>query len=124
MADQVADKVEKVLQEVPYADKIKSFSHPGETTILFQVKDSAPPSEVGNIFYTVRKRVNDFRSQLLMGIQGPFFNDDFGDTYGVIYAMSAKGYSPKEIRDFVVNIRQSLLRVKDVGKVEIYGLQN
>lgn len=124
MADQVADKVEKVLQEVPYADRIKSFSHPGETTILFQVKDSSPPTEVGNIFYTVRKKVNDFKSQLPIGIQGPFFNDDFGDTYGVIYAMSAKGFSPAEIRDFAVKIRQRLLRVKDVGKVDIYGLQD
>lgn len=124
MADQVADKVEKILQEVPYADKIKSFSHPGETTILFQVKDSSPPSEVGNIFYTVRKKVNDFKSELPIGIQGPYFNDDFGDTYGVIYALSAKGFSPAEIRDFTVLVRQRLLRVKNVGKVNVYGLQD
>lgn len=124
MANQVADKVEKILQEVPYADKIKSFSHPGETTILFQVKDSSPPSEVGNIFYTVRKKVNDFKSELPIGIQGPYFNDDFGDTYGVIYALSAKGFSPAEIRDFTVLVRQRLLRVKNVGKVNVYGLQD
>ena len=124
MADQVADKVEKILQEVPYADKIKSFSHPGETTILFQVKDSSPPSEVGNIFYTVRKKVNDSKSELPIGIQGPYFNDDFGDTYGVIYALSAKGFSPAEIRDFTVLVRQRLLRVKNVGKVNVYGLQD
>ena len=124
MADQVADKVEKILQEVPYADKIKSFSHPGETTILFQVKDSSPPSEVGNIFYTVRKKVNDSKSDLPIGIQGPYFNDDFGDTYGVIYALSAKGFSPAEIRDFTVLVRQRLLRVKNVGKVNVYGLQD
>jgi len=124
MSDQVADKIEKILQEVPYADKIRSFSHPGESTIIFQVKDSSPPKDVANIFYTVRKKINDSRSVLPVGVQGPFFNDDFGDTYGVIYAMSAKGYTPAEVRDFTVYVRQRLLQVKDVGKVDIYGLQD
>jgi len=124
MADQVADKIEKILQEVPYADKIRSFSHPGESTIIFQVKDSSPPKDVANIFYTVRKKINDSKNVLPVGVQGPFFNDDFGDTYGVIYAMSAKGYSPAEVRDFTVYVRQRLLQVKDVGKIDIYGLQD
>lgn len=123
VADQVTNKIERTLQEVPSIDKIRSFSHPGESMIIFFVKDSTPAKDIPNLFYTVRKKVSDSRSYLPMGINGPYFDDDFGDTYGVIYAMSAKGYKPNEVRDFTTYVRQRLLQVKDVGKVNIYGLQ-
>ncbi len=124
VSDQVTNKIERTLQEVPSIDKIRSFSHPGESMIIFFAKDSTPAKEIPNLFYTVRKKVNDSKSYLPMGVQGPYFDDDFGDTYGVIYAMSAKGYTPREVRDFTTQIRQRLLQVKDVGKVNVYGLQD
>jgi multidrug efflux pump subunit AcrB len=124
VSDQVTNKIERTLQEVPSIDKIRSFSHPGESMVIFFAKDSTPAKEIPNLFYTVRKKVNDSKSYLPMGVQGPYFDDDFGDTYGVIYAMSAKGYTPREVRDFTTQIRQRLLQVKDVGKVNVYGLQD
>ena len=124
MAEQVADKVERTLQEVPNADKIRSYSKPGETTILFQVKDSTRAAEVSNIWYTVRKKVGDIRGTLPAGVQGPFFNDEFGDVFGVIYALEADGFSDAEVKSFADDVRQKLLRVPDVNKVELMGVQD
>ena len=123
VAEQVTDRLERTLQEVPYADKIRSYSKPGESVIIFQIQDSSPASEVSQVWYTVRKKIGDMKALLPPGVQGPVFNDDFGDTYGVIYAMQAPGYSARDLRDYALQVRQSLLRVDDVGKVEIYGLQ-
>jgi len=78
VAEQVTDKLERTLQEVPYADKIRSYSKPGESQITLELKDNSSPSEVANVWYTVRKKINDMRYQLPAGVQGPFFNDDFG----------------------------------------------
>ncbi len=124
MADQVTDKVERTLQEAPYVDKIRSYSKPGETLILLQVKDSAPPKEMQQIWYTVRKKVGDMRGTLPSGVLGPFFNDDFGDVYGSLYALSADGFTYEELRDEADRVRQQLLKVKDVNKVEIFGVQD
>ncbi len=124
MAEQVADKIERTLQEVPNADKIRSFSKPGETTILFQVKDSTRGTDVSNTWYTVRKKVGDMRFSLPNGVQGPFFNDEFGDVYGVIYALQADGFSDAEVKTVADEVRQKLLQVKDVNKVELFGVQD
>ena len=124
MAEQVADKVEHTLQEVPNADKIRSYSKPGESTILFQVKDSTKASDVANTWYTVRKKVGDIRATLPAGVQGPFFNDEFGDVFGVIYALEADGFSDAEVKSFADDVRQKLLRVTDVNKVELMGVQD
>ncbi|MES2952635.1 MAG: efflux RND transporter permease subunit, partial [Pseudomonadota bacterium] len=124
MAEQVTDKIERTLQEVPNADKIRSFSKPGESTILFQVKDSTHATDVANIWYTVRKKIGDIRQTLPLGVQGPFFNDEFGDVYGVIYALEADGFSDAEVKTFADDVRQKLLRVTDVNKVELFGVQD
>jgi multidrug efflux pump len=125
VAEQVTDKIERTLQEVPYADIIRSYSKPGESQIIFQIKDSSKPSEVANVWYTVRKKVGDMRFSLPGGIQGPFFNDEFGDVYGVIYALEAdSGYSYAEVKTFADDVRQQLLRVPDVAKVELFGVQD
>jgi len=124
MAEQVTDKIERTLQEVPNADKIRSYSKPGETTILFQVKDSTRGSDVANTWYTVRKKVGDMRQTLSGGVQGPFFNDEFGDVYGVIYALQADGFSDAEVKVFADDVRQKLLKVADVNKVQLYGVQD
>ncbi|WP_287804116.1 efflux RND transporter permease subunit [Diaphorobacter sp.] len=124
VAEQVTDKIERTLQEVPYADKIRSYSKPGESQIIFELKDSSKPAEVANIWYQVRKKVGDMRYQLPGNIQGPFFNDEFGDVYGVIYALQGEGFSYAELKDFADDVRQQLLRVKDVAKVEQFGVQD
>jgi multidrug efflux pump len=124
VAEQVTDKIERVLQEVPYADKIRSYSKPGESQIIFQIKDSSRPGEVANVWYTVRKKIGDMRFQLPAGVQGPFFNDDFGDVYGVIYALESDGFNYAELKTFADDVRQQLLRVQDVAKVELFGVQD
>ena len=124
MAEQVTDKIEKTLQEVPDADKIRSYSKPGESLILFQLKDSTRASDVPNTWYTVRKRVGDMAANLPPGVRGPFFNDDFGDVYGVIYALESDGFSGADVKVFADDVRQQLLRVPDVNKVELFGAQD
>ena len=124
VAEQVADRIEKTLQEVPYADKIRSYSKPGEALILFQLKDSSPPVEVQQSWYTARKKVGDMRGTLPQGVVGPFFNDEFGDVFGVIYALQGDGFSPADKKQVADRVRQQLLRVKDVNKVELFGVQD
>ena len=123
VAEQVTDKIEKTLQEVPYADKIRSYSKPGESLTIFQLKDSAPPKDVSNSWYQARKRIGDMRATLPAGVIGPVFNDDFGDVYGSIFALQADGFSREEVRVQAEQVRQRLLRVPDVAKVEIFGAQ-
>ncbi|MGA0612725.1 efflux RND transporter permease subunit [Caldimonas sp. KR1-144] len=123
MAEQVTDKIERTLQEVPYADKIRSYTKPGESLTIFQLKDSSPPKEVANVWYLTRKKIGDMRGQLPQGVLGPFFNDEFGDVYGSIYALSADGFSDEELRQKAEDVRSRLLRVKDVAKVELFGVQ-
>ncbi len=124
VAEQVTDKLERTLQEVPYADKIRSYSKPGESQIIFQIKDSSKASEVANVWYAVRKKIGDMRGSLPGGVQGPFFNDDFGDVYGVIYALEADGFDYAELKTAADEVRQQLLRVPDVAKVELFGVQD
>ena len=124
VAEQVTSKLERTLQEVPYADKIRSYSKPGESQIIFQVRDNSPPREVSNLWYVVRKKIGDIRFTLPATVQGPFFNDEFGEVYGVIYALETDGFSPEEQRVMAESVRQQLLRVKDVAKVELFGVQD
>src|SRR5574343_432963 len=124
VAEQVTDKIERTLQEVPFADKISSYSKPGESQVIFQLRDSSRPQDVANLWYTVRKKVGDMRYTLPQGVQGPFFNDEFGDVYGVIYALQAQGFSYAELKTLADDVRQQLLRVPDVAKVELFGAQD
>jgi multidrug efflux pump subunit AcrB len=123
MAEQVTDKIEKTLQQVPYADKIRSYTKPGESLTIFQIKDSSPPKEVSNVWYEVRKKIGDMRATLPQGVIGPMFNDEFGDVYGTIYALSGDGYSLEDLRVQAEAVREQLLRVPDVAKVELFGVQ-
>ena len=124
MAEQVTDKLERTLQEVPYADKIRSYSKPGESQIIFQIKDSSKASEVANVWYNARKKIGDMKGTLPGGVQGPFFNDEFGDVYGVIYALESDGFNYAEVKTFADDVRQQLLRVPDVSKVALFGAQD
>ncbi|TNF60583.1 MAG: efflux RND transporter permease subunit [Burkholderiales bacterium] len=123
VAEQVSDRIERTLQEVPYADIIRSYAKPGEALVIFQLRDSSPPDEVPQIWYTVRKKIGDMRGTLPQGVVGPFFNDEFGDVFGVIYALQGEGYTPAEKREVADEVRQRLLRVPDVSKVELFGVQ-
>jgi multidrug efflux pump subunit AcrB len=123
MAQQVTDKLERKLQETPYVDKIRSFSKPGETTIILEIRESTPPKEVAPTWYQVRKKIGDIAWSLPAGVIGPFFNDEFGDTYGSIFALSGDGFTYAEMRDYADFVRQQLLNVPLVAKVEQFGVQ-
>ena len=123
MAEQVTDKLERAAQEAPYADVIRSYTKPGESVTILQIKDSSPPGEVKNVWYQVRKRIGDIRGTLPQGVAGPFYNDDFGDVYGSIYALEADGFSDEELRQYAERVRGQLLKVPDVAKVELFGVQ-
>jgi multidrug efflux pump len=122
--EQITDKLEKKLQEAPNVDVIRSYSKPGESFVFFQMKDSAPPSAVPETWYQVRKKIGDIRQTLPAGIQGPFFNDEFGDVYGNIYALTGEGFSYADLKKYGDRIRAELLRVPDVAKVEFFGEQD
>jgi multidrug efflux pump subunit AcrB len=124
MAEQVTDKLEKTLQETPYVDKIRSYSKPGETLIILELRESTPPKEVQGVWYQVRKKIGDMRHTLPGGVQGPFFNDEFGDTFGSIFALSGDGFSMAEVKQYADFVRQQLLAVPTVSKVELYGVQD
>ena len=124
VAEQVTDKLEKKLQETPFIDKIRSYSKPGETLIIIELRESTPPKEVPQTWYQVRKKIGDIRPTLPSGVQGPFFNDEFGDTYGSIFALAADGFTYAEVKDYADFVRQQLLGVPSVAKVELYGVQD
>jgi multidrug efflux pump subunit AcrB len=124
MAEQVTDKLEKKLQETPDIDEISSYSKPGETTIILKLRESAPPKEVAQSWYQVRKKIGDIRGTLPPGVQGPFFNDEFGDTFGSIFALSGDGFTYAEMKDYADFVRQQLLGVPLVSKVELFGVQD
>ncbi|MET3133171.1 multidrug efflux pump [Oxalobacteraceae bacterium GrIS 1.11] len=124
MADQVTDKLEKKLQETPYIDEISSYSKPGETLIILKLRESAPPKETTAAWYQVRKKIGDIRGTLPPGVVGPFFNDEFGDTYGSIFALSGDGFSYAEMKEYADFVRQQLLNVPLVAKVELFGVQD
>lgn len=124
LAEQVTDKLERVLQEAPYADKIRSYSKPGKSQIIFQIKYSSRAADVSDVWYSVRKKINDMRYTLLSRIQGPFFNYEFGDVFGLINAIEGPSFSDSEKKIFADDVRQKLLRVKDVSKVELFCVQD
>ncbi|MEN9435141.1 MAG: hypothetical protein RLZZ422_2730, partial [Pseudomonadota bacterium] len=124
MEDQVMNRIEKVVMESPYVDTLKSYAQPGTATITVIGADNAPPSEVPNLFYQIRKRVQDMAYTLPQGVIGPSFNDEFGDTFGNIYALTGEGFSMAQLRDTADGIRKELLRTPDVAKVLLIGEQS
>ena len=123
-AREVTDRLEKALQSLQWIDYISSYTKPGEATLMVQLKDQTPPSAVPDQWYQVHKKISDIRHTLPLGTQGPFFNDEFGDVYAVIYAFTSDGFSYRELRDTVESVRSELLRVRNVGKVDLIGVQN
>ncbi len=123
-AKQVTDRLEKPLESLQYIDFVSSYTKPGEATLMVNLRDSTPPSAVPDQWYQVRKKIGDIRGQLPTGAIGPFFNDDFGDVYGVVYALTSDGFSYRELRDQAEFMRAELLRVAGVGKVDLIGVQD
>ncbi|WP_268799894.1 efflux RND transporter permease subunit [Pseudomonas huanghezhanensis] len=124
VARQVTDRVEKKLMETGDYERIVSFSRPGESQVTFVARDSLVSAKLPELFYQIRKKIGDIRQALPVGVQGPFFNDEFGTTFGNIYALTGQGFDYAVLKDYADRIQIQLQRVKDVGKVELIGLQD
>nr|WP_180203273.1 efflux RND transporter permease subunit [Pseudomonas sp. SbOxS1]NYU02951.1 efflux RND transporter permease subunit [Pseudomonas sp. SbOxS1] len=121
---QVTERIEKKLMETGEYERIVSFSRPGESQVTFIARDSMHSVDIPELWYQVRKKVSDIRHTLPPGIQGPFFNDEFGTTFGNIYALTGEGFDYAVLKDYADRIQIQLQRVKDVGKVDLLGLQD
>jgi multidrug efflux pump subunit AcrB len=121
---QVTDRIEKKLQDTPNLYYLKSYTVAGQSTIFVYLLESTPKKQVPDLWYQVRKKVGDIKQTLPQGVVGPFFNDEFGDTYGIIYGFMADGFTHRELRDYAEEARSRLLRVKDVSKAEFLGTQD
>lgn len=122
--EQVTDRLEKKLQELPHLDYLRSYSKPGESVIFINAREDIPATEIPGLWYQARKKTGDIAAQLPPGVVGPFFNDEFGDTYSVIYAFSGEGFGYAELKDLAESARQRFLRVPDVEKVDLIGTQD
>src|SRR5260221_2687167 len=120
---QVTDRIEKALQQTPNLDYLRSYTKPGETVVFVNLKDSTPASEVSALWYRVRKEIGDMAMTLPQGVRGPFFNDDFGDTYAIIYAFTSDGFTQRELRDVVERTRSARVAVPGVAKADLIGAQ-
>ncbi len=120
---QVTDKIEKKLQEMGELEYVKSYTKPGEATLILSIREQVPPKNVQQLWYTVRKKIGDMQYTLPAGVQGPYFNDEFGDTFGNLYAFTGDGFSYEDLRKYVEQAKLEVLRVPDVGKVDIIGEQ-
>ncbi|KYG24341.1 ACR family transporter [Bradyrhizobium sp. AT1] len=121
---QVTERLERQLQETPHLDFLRSFTRAGLVTIFVNLKGSANARQVTDTWYEVRKSIGDMRHTLPAGVVGPGFNDDFGDTFGIVYGFTSDGFTQRELRDRVEDIRSQLLQIPDVSKIELLGAQD
>jgi len=124
MLEQVTDRLERKLQETPNLDYVKSYTAPGQVTIFVTLKDSTLAAQVPDTWYQVRKKIGDIRNTLPQGVVGPAFNDEFGDTYGIVYGFTADGFTQRELRDYVEDVRKQLLQLPDISKIDVLGAQD
>ena len=124
VSTQVTERVEKALMTTGKYEFIRSYSRPGESQVIFMARDAMPSKGVPDVWYQIRKKVGDIRPTLPEGTVGPFFNDEFGDTFGNIYALTGKGFDYAVLKDYADRIQLALQRVPDVGKVDLVGLQD
>ncbi|WP_312401995.1 efflux RND transporter permease subunit, partial [Stenotrophomonas indicatrix] len=121
---QVTEPIEKALMNTGEYEFIRSYSRPGESQVIFMARDSLRSKQIPDLWYQVRKRVGDIRATLPREIVGPFYNDEFGDTFGNIYALTGEGFDYAVMRDYADRIQLELQRVPDVGKIDLVGLQD
>ena len=124
MLNQVTERIEKELQQIDALDYTKSYTVPGKTTVLVNLKDTTKPKDVPGYFYQIRKHVGDIQNTMPTGVQQPGFNDEFGDVYGNIYGFTADRLSQRQLRDYVEQVRSAVLTVPNVGKVQVIGAQD
>jgi multidrug efflux pump subunit AcrB len=122
--DQVTDRIEKELQQISAVDYTKSYTTPGQATVFVNLRDTTPPQTIPWLFYQVRKRLGDIKGTFPQGMQGPFFNDEFGDVFGNVYAFTADGLSMRQLRDYVETVRTRIIKVPSIGKTQIIGAQD
>ncbi|NNG69109.1 efflux RND transporter permease subunit [Rhizobium laguerreae] len=123
MEDQVVNKIERKLQETPHIDWVKSYTRAGSAIITLQVKGDTNSQQVADAFYQVRKKVGDISNELPQGLLGPYFNDEFGDTFITLHSISGDGYSYPELKKFAIQARDMLLTTPGVEKAVIIGDQ-
>jgi multidrug efflux pump len=121
--EQITTRIVKKLQEVPYYRRTFSYSRSGESIIILELLDTAPREQVTQLWYQVRKKVGDIQYTLPLGIIGPNFNDEFGDVFGSIYAFTGDGFSLEELRRYAETAKQQLIKLPDVAKVDLVGVQ-
>ena len=121
---QVTERLERTLQETHKFDAVRSYTIAGQTTIFVDLDETTDTADIPDVWYRVRRNIGDMRGTLPAGVLGPFFNDDFGDTFGIIYGFTADGFSFRELRDYAEDIRSKLLQVPDVAKIEVLGAQD
>lgn len=123
MQDQVVNKIERKLQETPHLDWVKSYTRAGVAITTIQIKGDTNTAQVNDAFYQVRKKVGDIAQDLPAGLLGPYFNDEFGDTYITLNSISGEGYSYPELKQFAIQARDMLLATPGVEKAVILGDQ-
>ncbi|HEK1008552.1 TPA: efflux RND transporter permease subunit [Pseudomonas putida] len=121
---QVTDRIEKKLEELDSLDYTKSYTRPGESTVYVYLRDTTKAGDIPDIWYQVRKKIQDIRGEFPQGIQGPGFNDEFGDVFGSIYAFTADGLTMRQLRDYVEQARAEVREVPNIGKIELVGTQD
>src|SRR6476659_3617800 len=124
VSTQVTERIEKQLMTTGRYEFIRAYSRPGESQVIFMARDSMPSSDVPELWYQVRKKIGDIRPTLPDGVVGPFFNDEFGDTFGNIYALTGEGFDYAVLKDYAERIQLELQRVPDAGKIDLLGLQD
>ena len=122
VSEQLTERIEKKLQEMPELDFVQSYAKPGETALFVNLKETVRGRDVAEAWYQVRKKIGDLGPQLPAGVQGPFFNDEFGDTFGSIYAFTGEGFSRAELRRAAEDAQREVRRLANVGKVELFGI--
>jgi multidrug efflux pump len=121
---QVTERIEKQLMTTGQYEFIRAYSRPGESQVIFMARDSMPSSDIPQLWYQVRKKIGDIHATLPDGVVGPFFNDEFGDTFGNIYALTGQGFDYAVLKDYAERVQLELQRVPDAGKIELLGLQD
>ncbi len=121
MQNQVADRIEAKLTELPWLDVLQSFSRPGVSTITVNLRDDTPPHAVASLWYQVRKRVGDMRQNLPQGVQGPFFDDEYSDVFSAVLAV--RGADNAELVRQGERLRDRLRRLPGIEKVTLFGEQ-
>jgi multidrug efflux pump subunit AcrB len=124
MQMQVADPIEKKLQELPFFEKVQTYSKPGFTAMQVTFRDSTPPKDVPYLFYLLRKKLVDVQGQLPAGLLGPVVNDEFSDVDSILYMMTGEGADYAQLKKAAEGLRQRLLKVPGVTKVDLYGTQD